>query len=162
MTVKHNKLYYEKGRNGYVMSDTINPNMKDIKRKVSPVPKEQTTSVSLGKVNPKMLLSKEDLADLSNEVKDYFSGTKNHHRILKCEPETIDDRVPNYYRGKNGYEARKVIDNFDLSYNVGTATTYLLRCGKKKEQGMTDNEKHIEDIQKAINHLQFEIERLKE
>ena len=186
MTVKHNKLYYEKGRNGYVMSDTINPNMKDIKRKVSPVPKEQTTSVSLGKVNPKMLLSKEDLADLNegykgcckevsssgiesvemaeltDAVKDYYSGTKNHHRILKCEPETIDDRVPNYYIGNNGYEARKVIDNFDLSYNVGTATTYLLRCGKKKEQGMTDNEKHIEDIQKAINHLQFEIERLKE
>tara|TARA_R110001606_G_scaffold4781_1_gene22655 strand:- start:38 stop:379 length:342 start_codon:yes stop_codon:yes gene_type:complete len=111
--------------------------MKDNKRKVSPVPKEQTTSVSLGKVNPKMLLSKEDL------------GLK-------------DNRVPEYYIGKNGYEARKVIDNFDLSYNVGTATTYLLRCGKKKEQGMTDNDKHIEDIQKAINHLEFEKERLQE
>ena len=110
MTKKHNKLYYEQGRNGYTMSDTINPKMK---------------------------LSKEEL------------GLK-------------DNRIPNYYIGKNGYEARKVIDNFDLSYNVGTATTYLLRCGKKKEQGMTDNEKHIEDIQKSINHLQFEIERLKE
>ena len=110
MTKKHNKLYYDKGRNGYTMSDTI---------------------------NPKMLLNKEEL------------GLK-------------DNRIPEYYKGKNGYEARKVIDNFDLSYNVGTATTYLLRCGKKKEQGMTDNEKHIEDIQKSINHLQFEIERLKE
>ena len=28
MSDKHNKLYYEKGRNGYVMSDTINPKMK--------------------------------------------------------------------------------------------------------------------------------------
>ena len=28
MTVKHNKLYYEQGRNGYTMSDTINPKMK--------------------------------------------------------------------------------------------------------------------------------------
>ena len=136
--------------------------MKDNKRKVSPVPKEQTTSVCLGKVNPKMLLSKEDLADLTNEVKDYFSGVKNHHRIVKADSGVWDDRVPNYYRGKNGYEARKVIDNFDLSYNVGTATTYLLRCGKKKEQGMTDNAKHIEDIQKAINHLEFEKERLQE
>jgi len=27
MNEKHNKLYYEKGRNGYVMSDTINPKM---------------------------------------------------------------------------------------------------------------------------------------
>ena len=74
-----------------------------------------------------------------------------------------NNRIPSYYIGRRyKIEARKVIEDFDLSYNVGTATTYLLRCGKKKEQGMTDNEKHIEDIQKSINHLQFEIERLKE
>ena len=136
--------------------------MKDNKRKVSPVPKEQTTSVSLGKVNPKMLLSKEDLSDLKEKVKENYTGVSNHHRIVKVDSGVWDDRVPSYYRGKNGYEARKVIDNFDLSYNVGTATTYLLRCGKKKEQGMTDNDKHIEDIQKAINHLEFEKERLQE
>jgi len=70
--------------------------------------------------------------------------------------------VPSYYVGSNGYEARKVISGFDLSYNVGTATTYLLRCGKKKEEGMTDKEKHIEDIEKAINHLMFELEKLRD
>ena len=68
--------------------------------------------------------------------------------------------IPSYYIGNNGYEARKVIAGFDLSYNVGTATTYLLRCGKKKEQGMSDKDKHIDDINKAINHLKFELERL--
>ena len=75
--------------------------------------------------------------------------------------ETVGQRIPNYYIGKvYGYEARKVVEDWNLSYNVGTATTYLLRCGKKKEQGMTDNAKHIEDINKAINHLKFEIEKL--
>ena len=73
-----------------------------------------------------------------------------------------DNRIPNYYLGNNGYEARKVVSGFDLSYNVGTATTYLLRAGKKKEEGMSDTDKHIEDLQKAINHLEFEIERLKD
>ena len=73
-----------------------------------------------------------------------------------------NNRVPNYYIGNNGYEARKVVSGFDLSYNVGTATSYLLRAGKKKEEGMSDTDKHIEDLQKAINHLEFEIERLKE
>lgn len=73
-----------------------------------------------------------------------------------------DKRIPNYYLGNNGYEARKVVSGFDLSYNVGTATTYLLRAGKKKEEGMSDTDKHIEDLQKAINHLEFEIERLKD
>jgi hypothetical protein len=64
-----------------------------------------------------------------------------------------DMGIPSYYIGRNGYEARKVVANFDLSYNIGTATTYLLRCGKKKENGMSDKDKHIEDINKAINHL---------
>ena len=73
-----------------------------------------------------------------------------------------NNRIPSYYIGSRyKYEARKVIEDFDLSYNVGTATTYLLRCGKKTEEGMTIQEKHIEDIQKAINHLQFELEKLK-
>ena len=74
-----------------------------------------------------------------------------------------NNRIPSYYIGRRyKIEARKVIEDFDLSYNVGTATTYLLRCGKKKEEGMTDTEKHIEDLQKAKNHIDFEIERLKE
>ena len=69
--------------------------------------------------------------------------------------------IPNYYIGKNGYEAREVVSGFELSYNVGTAVTYLLRAGKKKEEGMSDNDKHIEDIEKAMNHLRFELEQLK-
>jgi len=75
-------------------------------------------------------------------------------------PSAKDMGIPSYYIGRNGYEARKVVANFDLSYNIGTATTYLLRCGKKKENGMSDKDKHIEDINKAINHLKFEISKL--
>jgi hypothetical protein len=59
-----------------------------------------------------------------------------------------EEDIPSYYKGKNGYMAKDVVSNFDLSYNVGTATTYLLRCGKKKEEGMTDTEKHIEIFRK--------------
>ena len=70
--------------------------------------------------------------------------------------------MPSYYIGNNGYEARKVISGFNLSYNVGTATTYLLRCGKKKEEGISDIDKNIEDIEKAMNHLKFELEILKD
>ena len=66
-----------------------------------------------------------------------------------------DSRVPEYYRGKEGYEARKVCDNFDLSYHVGTAVTYLLRSKRKHDSP-------IECLQKAINHIQFEIENYEE
>jgi|TARA_R110000824_G_scaffold256008_2_gene444944 hypothetical protein len=83
-------------------------------------------------------------------------------KIEEGNEEREDISIPSYYIGNNGYEARKVISGFDLSYNVGTATTYLLRCGKKTEQGMTDKDKHIEDIEKAMNHLRFELERLRD
>jgi len=74
-----------------------------------------------------------------------------------------NNRIPSYYIGRRyKIEARKVIEDFDLSYNVGTACSYLLRCGKKTEEGMSNIDKHIDDIQKGVNHLLFEIERLKE
>ena len=42
-------------------------------------------------------------------------------------------KEPSYYSGKKyGYSARKVVEDFDLSYNVGTAVSYLLRAGKKE------------------------------
>ena len=65
-----------------------------------------------------------------------------------------DNRIPSYYIGTNGYEARKVVDGFELSYNVGTAVTYLLRAERKHKSP-------IECIQKAINHLEFELDKLK-
>jgi ribosome-associated translation inhibitor RaiA len=66
-----------------------------------------------------------------------------------------DDRIPSYYIGSRySYEARKVVEDFDLSYNVGTAVTYLLRAERKHDSP-------IDCIQKAINHLEFELDKLK-
>tara|TARA_R110000851_G_scaffold44178_3_gene108759 strand:- start:426 stop:764 length:339 start_codon:yes stop_codon:yes gene_type:complete len=67
--------------------------------------------------------------------------------------EENDGLVPEYYKGKNGYQARKVVDNFDLTYNLGTATTYILRAYKKHDSAK-------ECIEKAIHHLRFELENL--
>jgi len=65
-----------------------------------------------------------------------------------------DKDIPKYYKGKNGYMAKDVVTNFDLSYNVGTAVTYLLRSTKKHNDG------GVQDIQKAINHLHFELDKI--
>jgi hypothetical protein len=62
-------------------------------------------------------------------------------------------KTPKYYDGSNGYTAREVVENFDLNYNLGTACTYILRAYKKHD---TPNQ----DIQKAIDHLTFELEKL--
>ena len=62
---------------------------------------------------------------------------------------------PSYYSGtKYGYSARKIVEDFELSYNVGTAVSYLLRAGKKEGNPAE------QDIQKAINHLHFELDKL--
>ena len=91
-------------------------------------------------INPKMLLSKKDLMSQYGG-KTLSGGLQN------------DNRVPDYYKGKNGYEARKVCDNFDLTYHLATATTYILRAYRKHDTP-------VDCIKKAIAHLEFELEKI--
>ena len=84
----------------------------------------------------------------------YYDYTRNidEHKELMKDLKT--NPIPEYYVGSTyGYEARKVCEDWDLTYNVGTAVTYLLRSSFKHESP-------YEDIQKAINHLQFELDKL--
>lgn len=61
---------------------------------------------------------------------------------------------PSYYGGEdNVYEAIKVIQAHDLNFCLGNAVKYVLRAGKKE----SDTKK--KDLQKAIEYLQFEIEK---
>jgi hypothetical protein len=65
-----------------------------------------------------------------------------------------DKKIPEYYIGKKyGYEARKIVEDYELSYNLGTAVSYLLRADRKHDTP-------INDIRKAINHLHFELDKL--
>jgi hypothetical protein len=66
----------------------------------------------------------------------------------------MEDNIPNYYKGKNGYMAKDVAANFNLTYNLGSAMKYILRAGKK------ENNPAEKDIKKAINHLYFELENI--
>ena len=91
--------------------------------------KQRRRKVKKNKLNPRMTMTKEELG-------------------------ILDKRVPSYYRGKNGYEARKVCDNFDLPYHLATATTYILRAYHKHDTP-------VDCIKKAIAHLEFELEKLK-
>jgi hypothetical protein len=62
---------------------------------------------------------------------------------------------PAYYTGTMyGYSARNIVEDFQLGYNTGTAVSYLLRAGKKEGNPAE------QDIQKAINHLHFELDKL--
>ena len=65
--------------------------------------------------------------------------------------------IPNHYGGENNpFEVRKFISAHGLNFNRGSVVKYTVRAGIK------DPDKEIEDLEKAIKFLQFEIEHLKE
>tara|TARA_R100000231_G_scaffold63574_1_gene51571 strand:- start:182 stop:475 length:294 start_codon:yes stop_codon:yes gene_type:complete len=92
-----------------------------------------------------------------SKSKYYYDYTRNCSCGGACLCRRIENDnpdIPDYYKGKNGYMAKDVVANFDLSYNCGTATTYILRSKNKHNDG------GIEDLKKAIAHLKFELEIL--
>lgn len=74
------------------------------------------------------------------------------------------DRVshPSYYTWLKSKCGIEVIDiTRHLNFNIGNVIKYVLRSGHKQEEGMTNKEKQIEDLQKAIFYLNDEIKKLK-
>lgn len=66
---------------------------------------------------------------------------------------------PDYYnRHPSGVECITIIRHYN--FNVGNAIKYLWRQGLKTEEGMTDKDKQIEDLKKAIFYISDEIDRL--
>jgi len=61
---------------------------------------------------------------------------------------------PNHYGGEdNPYEAIKVIESWDLGFNLGNAIKYISRVGKKMNT--------LEDLEKASWYINREINKLK-
>ena len=72
---------------------------------------------------------------------------------------SVKIETPKYYIGKVfGYEASHIIEDFALSYNIGSVCSYILRAGSKKSKGMSAIEK--DDYYNAIAHLKMEIDKL--
>lgn len=70
---------------------------------------------------------------------------------------------PQHYGGKdNPYEAIKVIEAWNLGFNLGNTVKYISRAGKKVKSPEESRSKEIEDLEKAIWYLQREVENLKE
>ena len=72
-------------------------------------------------------------------------------RMLLKLPDTIK---PEHYKVGDMYEHAKVVNAWGLNYQLGCATKYIARAGKK------DPTKHVEDLKKAIRYIEMEIERI--
>lgn len=71
-----------------------------------------------------------------------------------------DDKVnhPSHYTWLKGVCGIEVIDiTRHLDFDIGNAVKYLLRAGHKSEEGMTDKEKTIQDLKKAIWYINDKI-----
>lgn len=75
---------------------------------------------------------------------------------------TINDSVshPSHYTyGK--IECIDFIFDKDLDFALGNAIKYIVRAGHKSSVGMSDEEKTIQDLEKAKQYIDFEIEHIK-
>lgn len=87
----------------------------------------------------------------------------------KNDERTVPERVrqnmvehPSHYawlKEKCGIEPQDIMRH--LNSNMGQVIKYVLRAGHKSEKGVTDKEKHIEDLEKALFYLKDEIIMLK-
>lgn len=62
---------------------------------------------------------------------------------------------PDHYLGERKYEPIDVINDWDLNFQTGNAVKYISRAGRK------DPAKTIQDLEKAIWYLRWEVDNLK-
>lgn len=76
----------------------------------------------------------------------------------------MEDRVnhPSHYCWLKEYCGIEVIDiTRHMNFDLGNAIKYILRSGHKAEEGISDRQKEIEDLQKAMWYINDYINTLK-
>lgn len=65
-----------------------------------------------------------------------------------------EERVshPSHYQGDNGIETIDIIRHYTC--DIANALKYLMRAGRKQEDGMTAAEKEVEDLRKALFYIE--------
>ena len=70
---------------------------------------------------------------------------------------------PSHYNSGNKYEPIDVILDWELNFCLGNVIKYISRAGKKIDfENQNPKEKKIEDLEKAMFYLNYEINRIKE
>lgn len=81
--------------------------------------------------------------------------------MVKTDEEQNESRVehPKHYNSHpSGIECIEIVRHHD--FNIGNAIKYLWRAGIKTEEGISNKDKQIEDLEKAIFYIKDEIKLL--
>lgn len=93
----------------------------------------------------------------SPSFSEYWQETRNERPwsnvVNSLDPEYTIKHPPHYISGRK-YEPKDVIRDWGLNFNLGSAVKYISRAGRKGSA--------IEDLMKAQEFLQFEIDALKQ
>lgn len=102
---------------------------------------------------------------MSEDKRREFFRSKNIWKMKNVEKHKIEieDKVhhPSHYtwlKEKCGIEVLDIARH--LNFNLGNCIKYILRAGHKSEEGMSNKEKKIEDLKKAVFYLNDEIKLL--
>ena len=99
-----------------------------------------------------------------NNAREYFSRLLkelNNNNTNENKPMKEHVNHPEHYNlHPSGVECIEIAKHYDFC--IGNAIKYLWRCGLKSEEGMTDGEKEIEDLEKAVWYINERIRTLKE
>ena len=104
-------------------------------------------------------------ARLSASEEKMKADIENLNAIRKELAKKQDEKVshPSHYTWLKELCGIEVIDiTRHLDFDMGNALKYLLRAGKKSEEGYSNKEKEIEDLKKAIFYIQDKIKMLEE
>lgn len=96
------------------------------------------------------------------KIENYPSLARKWVTLNEVEAPSGEDNVnhPKHYTSHpSGIECITITRHY--CFSIGNAIKYLWRAGLKKEQGLEDRQKEIEDLKKAIWYIEDRIKQLK-
>lgn len=128
---------------------------------------EQIDKVQLHLVNSRLNNDEEEKKSAISEMETAMCDVI---QLLKCfidrkdkEQKTDNVNHPPHYTWLKELCGIEVIDiTRHMNFCLGNAIKYILRAGHKKDSSLTDTDKQVEDLNKAIWYIQDEIKRITE
>lgn len=94
-----------------------------------------------------------------DNVRNYFLTPDEWIQLNRLKTDRVEHPIHySYLKKLCGIEVIDITRH--MNFNLGNSLKYILRAGHKSEEGMSDKQKMIEDLRKAVFYLNDEIKRL--